>query len=334
MSFLTDIFIYSKRMLRHFGIVLLLLCLPVLAIMFRNFANKAEGAYVGIYAESNADEITSELLKNKDAINFKIYSSKDQMINDVETQILECGFILPENVSDIENMQMICGEGYASVLSEVSKEAVFAAVLKVYGDKAALSFAKKSNIDINDENFKTAYLKYAESTPASVTFDEAPANIGETAAKKNIPLCIAAAMLICAGLIGAAFYMGDKKQGIRFGAGKCIAVALLLFSASAAAALMILGQKPDFLRLAVFCAGIWGGSCIFAAFVNNEMIARLIMPVVLMAVFLFDIVGVSDILPQLKIVDNMLLSHYFIYENIVRLTGISGILCVIGWKFI
>lgn len=328
---ITNIFIYIKRMLKHMGIIFLLLCLPCLAFIFSSFTKTAEGARVGIYAEANADEVINDLLKNNDAIKFVVYTDKEQMKRDVETQLLECGFVLPQNVDDIENMNIICGDGYASVLSEVSKEAVFASVLKIYGDKAAFSFAKKSNINISNSNFKAAYLKYVESTPSSVAFEEAPAKAQGSPSQKNIPLCIAAIMLICAGLIGAAFYISDKKRGIYFGADMCIAASLILFLVSVTAALLIMGEKPDIIRLVIFCAGIFGGSRIFARLVKGEKTAWLFMPVVMMAVFLFDIVGISNIFPAFKAVDNILLSHYFIYADIIKLTGFSGILCVIAY---
>ena len=326
-----NIFIYIKRMLGNIGIIFLLFCLPLLAFIFSDFTKNAEGSWVGIYAEANADEVLKDLIKNTDAINFKIYTDKEKMKTDVETQALECAFVLPENVYDIENMSVICGEGYASVLSEVAKEAVFASVLKVYGDRASLSFAKKSDINITDDNFKAAYLKYVESTPSSVTFEEAPANNADnTAKKRNIPLSIVSIMLICAGLIGAAFYIADKNRGIYFGDGMCIAASLLLFVISSLSAFAVLNQKIDILRLFVFCAGIWGGSRIFSVFVKNKNTAWLVMPVITVFVFLFDIVCISDIIPALKVVDNIMLSHYFVYENLIKLTGFSGILCVLG----
>ncbi|MBQ9518264.1 MAG: hypothetical protein IJR59_00015 [Firmicutes bacterium] len=324
--------IYIKRLLKNSGIVLLLFCLPVLALIFGTYAKKAEGAQVGVYAKVPAQEVIDELLKSSDAITFNVYTDEEKMKNDVETQMLECAFVLPENVDDIENMQVICGEGYSSVLCEVAKEAVFAAVLKVYGDKAALGFAQKSNISITDENFKAAYFKYVETTPVSVAFEEAPSiSEDEVPKRRNIPLSAAAIMLICAGLTGSAFYIRDKKRGVNFGAGRNIAAAILLFLVSAIAALHIWDAETDLLRLVVFCAGIWGGSRLFAAFVNNESVPWLVMPLVTLCVFLFDIVRISQIIPALGAVDNILLSHCLVYGDTVKLTGFSGVLCVLAY---
>ena len=329
-NFFENILIYTKRILGHPGIVLLLFCMPLLALVFNTYINKAEGAFVGIYAEGNADEVIADLVKNTDAITFRVYTDKEQMKLDVETQLLECAFILPENVADIENMQIINGEGYAAVLTEVSKEAVFASVLKIYGDKAALSFAKKSNIGIVDDNFESSYLKYVESTPSSVTFEEAPARPETSTPKRNIPLCVCAMLLICAGLIGTTFAIKDKKIGINFGAGSCIAVSVVLFLISALVSLYILDKKPDHIRFLIFCAGIWGGSMIFAGFVKNEKIAWIIMPLVIMTVFLFDIVRISNISPAFLPIEKMILYPYFIYEKTLNLTGFSGVLCILG----
>ena len=323
-------FIYIKRMLKHPYIILLLLCLPVLAFIFRGFAAKTEGAKVGIYSKAQAAELIEYLQNNNDVFTFVTYSSEDEMKRDVETQILECGFILPENIADVENISIVCGKGYASVLSEVTKEAVFAAILKVYGDKAALRFAQKSNIDINDENFEKAYQKYAEETAASITFEEIGQGETSAAKKRDIPLCAAAAVLICASLIGAGFYANDKKHGIRFGLEKSVGASVAVFALSAMAAFVLLGKNVDVPRFLIFCFGVFGCGLILSLFIKNEKTAWLFMPVVLVLVFMFDIVGISAVVPALGIVDKLLLSHYLLYENTVRLAVFSAILCGLG----
>ena len=305
--------IYTRRMLRHPSVVLMLLCLPLLAFIFRGFAEKSEGAVIGIYTQTPSPEITRYLLQNEDAFKFKLYSSADDMRRDVETQLLECGFILPPNISDVEGISIVCGEGYASVLSDVTKEAVFAAVLKVCGDKAAYSFAKKSNIDINNEDFKKSYQKYVETTPVCVSFEEVPTTEVSSAKKRSLPQSMAAAVLACAVLIGSTFYIGDRKKGVYFGAGRCVAAALLLFALSALAALAICGARINIIRFCLLLAALWGVGCIAAKIIKNDKVPWLLMPVVILFVILFDIICIADIVPALGIVPSFLPTHYYIF---------------------
>ncbi len=330
MKYLNMLFICMKRALKHPSIALLLIAIPLTAFIYTSISADNKGAFVGIYDKGNADDIIEDIKKADNRLTFTVYDSEEKMKGDVETQKLECAFIFPENIEEMSVEKIILGEGQTSVLSELTMETVFSAILKNEGGKIAYKFAEENNIDLNKEKYFENYNNYLNNIKSAVKFEEFSSAPNENIAHSNILDCIIAIITVCGGLSGAIFVISDRKKGIVFTSGFNIAAVMILFLTAEIISFIILRQVPDILRLCLLNLGIWGICRIICMFSNDERLIRLAMPVLTAASVIFDIVDISAFVPSLGAVNYILITHYYVYEEITFFAAVSIILFCMG----
>lgn len=330
-NILTAVVIGMKRVLKHPGILAMLAVIPLTAYIYTNIAQKNEGASVGIYDSGNAGGILNGIKEDSD-IKFVLYTDKEQMRADVETQKLECGFILPDDMEKLTDgtAEIVYGEGRTSVMSGVTKEAIFSAVLKYYGGSTALNFAKRSGMDIDEARFAENYSHYLSSIKSAVEFEETAISANDASPKDNTVSCIIAAITFCAGLTGAVLVISDRKKGIVFLSGTTVASVMVFFVLAEVLAFFIIGFRPDILRLCFLNMGVWGICCVISRLLRDVRIPRLLMPLCMALILVFDYIGAAEIVPSLRPVEKILLSHYYIYSDIVWLAAAAIVFGTLG----
>ncbi|MBQ6555775.1 MAG: hypothetical protein IJL89_11125, partial [Firmicutes bacterium] len=316
-----SLFIYIKRCLKHFGIAALLISIPAMAFVFRGFTEKSTGAAVGLCGGET--QLIQNLLKKDGYIHFIEYTDSAEMQNDVETQKLECGFIFPDEAGKLTEIKTICGVGYTSVLADVTQEAVFSELLKIYGRDIAFEFTQKNELGINSEKFTETYNNYLADIKNAISFEETDIDPDKTAEDDSLLHCLTAVVVVCAGLAGVSLLARDRKKGIYYDASGNIAAALLLFDIAVYISFVILGKDLDIIRLLLLNAGVWGLCSLVSRFIRDERVAWMLMPVCIGFAAVFDMFKVSGFVPALKPVEFLLISHYYVYAGIVPLAVVS-----------
>ena len=126
-----------KRLIRKKGFMIFLLLLPLTGVFINYWeANHTKGVEIGLVAgeDSIAQVTATDLLESKGLFSFKIYESEAALKEDVQTRILEAGFIFNDDLSK----QIAAGEtrdlvrlirSPASVTHGMAAEVVFAKLL-------------------------------------------------------------------------------------------------------------------------------------------------------------------------------------------------------------
>ena len=323
-----SVFIYIKRCFRHFGIVLLLVCLPLAAFVFRGFTEKHTGAAVGLCGGEK--RLMQNLTQREGYIHFIEYDDSEKMKNDVETQKLECGFVFPDEEGKLTEIKTLCGVGYTSVLADVTQEAVFSELLKIYGRNISFEFTKKNDIGLDEEKFNNTYDSYLGSIKTAVVFEETDIKTAHTAQDDRLLNCIAAIAVICSGLAGTSLFVRDRKKGIYYDVSGNIAAVLILFDISLIIAFAILGKNIDIIRLILLDIAVWGLCAVIGNFIHDERVPWMLMPICIGFAAVFDIFEVSALVPALKAVDLFLLSHYYVYSGTITLAAVAAVLAAVG----
>lgn len=155
-----------KRMIKKPAFVLMLIGMLILAISVSKLeqGEKAEASIgIIIIEETNERQNLSEadeewnkrflsLLCEQDGIlTFQTYESKDILTQDIEKGELDCGFVLPQDLRDkieTDNWQdaITVYSSASSVLTEIAKERIAAAVFTMYSEGSYVNYIKNSPV--------------------------------------------------------------------------------------------------------------------------------------------------------------------------------------------
>lgn len=324
-----SVFIYIKRCLKHFGIIALLISIPAMAFVFRGFTEKSTGAAVGLCGGET--RLIQNLLEREGYIHFVKYTDEEKMKNDVETQKLECGFVFPAEEGKLTEIKTVCGVGYTSVLADVTQEAVFSELLKIYGRDIAFEFTQKNELGISDERFTATYNNYLGSIKNAVAFEETDIDPYKGISDDSILHSLTAMIIICAGLAGTSLLARDRKKGIYYDASGNIAAALLLFDVAVYLSFVILGKDIDIVRLLLLNIAVWGLCSLAGRFIRDERVPWMLMPVCIGFSAVFDIFKITELMPAIKPAEFLLISHYYVYSGIMPLAVVSVLLAAVGF---
>lgn len=331
------LFIYIKRCLKHFTVCAMLLLIPLTALALYDVVvrDDAVNAIVGIYAPPQNTAFIDSICENKSGyIVFKQYTDVDKMKRDVSSQRLECGFVLPNfsEMTEIEKGSIICGNGKSSVLSPISCEAVFGALLKVYGGNGIAMDFLESTAD--KEKFNNTYNMYLNEIDSPVIFEEVEVNktvVAKFTDKAVLVDCWNGFLLLLAGIFGTNFWLQDKKRGINLSNGSDnITAMLLLFSVSIIIEMLIFKLPLNYLRIFLLDMGIWGGCCILSKIIKDSRWLWIFVPFVFMLVLAFDVVNISSHINRLKFFNYLLITHYYVFGTLPQLLTFSVLLCLCG----
>lgn len=195
------IFLMFKRMLKRPAFLLMLLCLPILAVVLNRMERQGntQGKAVGILFEEAGTDVLSEgegtdilsekrkeflsedysewnqrlisLLQEKEGIlDFRIYSSQELLLEEVEKGVLDCALIFPTDLhkklkDDTWQSEILLYETSSSILTEIVKEKIAGAVFTLYSEEAYLDYVETTEaFEAAEENGNTReeIVRFAE----------------------------------------------------------------------------------------------------------------------------------------------------------------------------
>lgn len=141
--------LFIKRLLKKGSFILILCLLPTLSLGLKYLLNDTKiSIRIGLYNEDNgssASYIIDRLTMNAEGISFIEFSSKDEMLDSIRTRSYECGFVFPENFSDLlsdgqtntlANLYVSPGTAAASIAAEY----VFSEIFALYAFEELIDF--------------------------------------------------------------------------------------------------------------------------------------------------------------------------------------------------
>lgn len=144
-----------KRMLKRPAFLVLLIMIPFIAIgMSRLEQGEKNNVIIGIVTENNAEAAWQEdfwkLLQEQDGLlEFCKYDNSELLIQAIEKEELDCGFVLPENFMKkvLENdwrESVILYESSTSTMTEFAKERIACAVFIIYSEDSYVNYIGKA----------------------------------------------------------------------------------------------------------------------------------------------------------------------------------------------
>lgn len=137
-------FLMMKRMLKRPSFLVLLFMIPLLAIGMKRLEYGEQSETV-IGVVTNEDSLWEALQKQDGILEFRKYYDETMLIQAVETEEADCGFVLPENFMEkvMENdwqKTVTLYESSTSMMAEFAKEQIAAAVFTLYAEESYVNY--------------------------------------------------------------------------------------------------------------------------------------------------------------------------------------------------
>ena len=232
---MTWLFILTKRTLKSPLLLILLFVMPILAVVVNNLPGfDTELAYcAGIYLEGDdklSVDLKNDLIKGDDVFKFVEYTDLDQMYEDVRSEKINCGYVLPANFSHRTSISQ-CSECITVIkppnsnIQPAVNEFVYAALIRLQNEYILPGFVKNTGLfeELTTEQVDSLlayYNTYADSDRTFKAIFQSYGVAGITEQKGStqsvtFPLRgILAIMVFLAGIFGAATFMMDREKGI------------------------------------------------------------------------------------------------------------------------
>ena len=259
--FITWTFYLSKRQLMNIFFIIILLIMPIASILLINVATSYEASIsIGILDENNTSlskKLVSNLTSANSIISYNIYTNEEQLISDVTSGKIQCGYIIVENFdtriesgSTAKLLKLVSTPDNSIAL--LSNELLFSKVFEEMGYYSLMEEIKDANIfeDLNNEDYLAIRNDYDTFTSSGKTFNfNYTSNSGTYVTSNNInvlsyittPIRGLVALCIFMGALAGGFtYLKDKRHG--FKSVMCvydILVPVVLTSISGVVSLMI-----------------------------------------------------------------------------------------------
>lgn len=241
-----------KRLPKSPSFVVLLLLIPVLAIGMSKLEQGEESAvYVGVTMavndglEEKSQDSTAKtrewhdtlwtLLQEQDGIlEFRVYDDATEMKQAVETETLDCGFVLPENLVEriMENdwrESVILYESATSTMTEFAKERIASEVFVLYAKESYVNYiGQTENFEEAEANGieKEEIVAFAEEAYQSHLLDgstfafeyqgevnQNTSTLEEQETKERFPVRgILAVCIFLSGMCGLLFDWNDRQE--------------------------------------------------------------------------------------------------------------------------
>lgn len=215
-----------KRILCKPAFIPVLCLVPALMLAVSLLPEKSRSTEIvsGVYIEQSdkyTDDFEAYLLSASTGFTFRIYASPDMMKDDVASNVIDAGYVLPSGISS--SMISLDSEGLISVYTtantafyEVSSESIYAALLHTYAADMSIGLAHASDSYISDyirSRFK-GYISdgevFAISGGLSGHYEAENIVLPDT-----FPVRILVYITIfTAALIGLQLFYNDKENGV------------------------------------------------------------------------------------------------------------------------
>lgn len=345
---MTWLFILTKRTLKSPLLLILLFIMPILAIVVNKLPGfDTELAYcAGIYLEGE-DKLAVDLrdaLTDADGIfKFVEYTDLDQMYEDVRSEKINCGYILPSNfshrtsISDIRECITVIKPPNSNIQPAVN-EFVYAALIKLQNAYLLPNFVESTGLfeELTTEQIDSLlayYNTYADSDRTFKVIFQSYGVAGITEQKGStqavtFPLRgILAIMVFLAGIFGAATFMMDREKGIfdtlsiKY---RIICQVVYIFIPAflfGVCALLTLGLSGTFtvplieigaMLLLIFLVTLFGQGLIYAT--RNSKICIACIPGMLIGSLIFCPVFLhaSSYVPAAKFIEKLFVPFYYL----------------------
>ncbi|MCH5254726.1 MAG: hypothetical protein J1F41_07355 [Lachnospiraceae bacterium] len=173
-----------KRMLKKPAFLLMLLCLPILAVVVDRMEHmgNTKGAAVGVLFAEERMAVSSEeysewnqrlilLLQEQEGIlDFYVYNSQELLFEEVERGVLNCALVFPTDLQEklkdnTWQAEIALYETSSSMLTEIVKEKTAGAVFALYSEEAYLNYVETAEaFEAAEENGNTReeIVRFAE----------------------------------------------------------------------------------------------------------------------------------------------------------------------------
>ncbi len=355
MKYLIITWLFIKRLIKNPAFICILIIMPLLVTMFNKVDTKeAKNILVGVYyGEDELSKIICENLKNKDGyIKFLVYDDKDEMTEDVEIKKLECAYIFPIDFKEkLDNYKIkksiTCIESPSTILSSLSDEIVFSAIIGEYGKNIAVDFARENNIvrddrENSDENINKNYEKF--NTPGTIFsidykyIETEEVNSGQIN-DKTITYAIhgiVSVLILISGMFGAVKWFSDENRGLYSSFNSIIKVMMGFISILAPTLLMALSgiitiylsntytyMSREIIAMGLYVLLVTGFSYLLKLIVKSGTDICVILPVITIGSLIFCpvFIDISKFMPFVNKVNKLFPTFYYL-DGISR--GISG----------
>ena len=345
---LTWIWILSKRTLKSPILLILLLTIPIIALTVNKLPGFAsELSYcAGIYLEgedSLAKSLCASLVNADGIFKFVEYKDLDQMYEDVKTEKINCGYILPANLTHRTGLANC--EGSITVVKPPNtniqpaiNEFVYAALLKLQNLQILPKFMQDTGYfdELSTEQIDELISYYKTNIDSGLTFKIIFQTYGvtglteENGATKAVtfPLRgILSVMVFLAGIMGAALYLMDGEKGIFDTLDKKLfilcrvvytLIPTLLFGLSAIITLLLSGSFTivwiEILSMLLLIVLVTLFGQLLITLTRNSKICIACIPALLVACLIFCPVflNASSYVPAAKVIEKLFVPYYYL----------------------
>lgn len=303
MQFFNRFTIFTKRILIKKIYLIMLISLIFLTAIYVILPAKSQSTdiKIGIYCEDNVEYYTQtlNLLSEKNSIySFYIVPSKDDLINDVNSQKAECGYYIPEgffkayiegNASDSPIIQYVTP---ASILASAVNETLYSVIMQACSPEI-LTYS----VDIPEYNDElTSSLEtYMNSDEIFTISDVADGTLNHKTYEYKIDIPIyelSLILILTSGLMGLLLYYEDMEKGLYTPLSKKAKFGIKLISITTAilpillvgcvASSIVAGSLEVFAALGIYALIILGFSILLSIIVRKSKQLATIIPLILL----------------------------------------------------
>lgn len=327
---MTRFFILCKRQLTQPVFLLLCLILPAACLFIRNLEqNSRSSLTVGLYteaADSFLNAVFSDLVSDSRSIVFQIYTDKNRLIEQTARNEIDCAYdfdkILYTKLCENNYKNSVtCYVSPSTIMSELSREIIFAALFRRFGEHIAVSYIEEARLPdteisalyqnyLNgDEVFSLnyQYLSTIEKTP-----DTAPASAA-------MPVRgFIAVLLLVSGLSGGVTWLSDRERKLPVPALSAILIPLFFMSVSSVVTLLLTKEAGNLIKeltaLGIYLMMILIFVRLLLFVIKKPSVLAAVIPVLTLGSLIFCPIFISlgAVLPFFGIMQRLFLPYYYL----------------------
>lgn len=336
--FLTHVILLSKRQLVQPLFLLLCLSLPAACLLLHRLEQtSASSLSVGLYSEA-PDEMTeacfARLLSQNSGITFLSFTDKAAMLDQVARNELDCAYSFDTELTarllkkDYKN-SITCYISPSTIMEDLSREAVFAALFGCLGKELVLSYAEEASLFEATspalEQIGSSYDAYQGSARIfrlDIAYLDANTKSGTdtgSPAAATLPIRgLIAVWLFISGLSGGITWLSDREQKLPVSAAACILIPLLFMSLSALLTLFLTGEAnapgEELWRLLRYLLLIFLFVRLLLTIIKRPALLSASIPVLTLGSLIFCpiFVNLGALLPLFRLMEKLFLPYYYL----------------------
>lgn len=328
-----------KRQLIQPVFLLLCLFLPFSCLFVRKLEqDSASSLYIGLYAkepDALTDACFSELKDNSKSLVFQIYTDEEMMRNDVAKAALDCAYAFDKGFharlleKDYKN-SITCYVSASTVMDDLSREVVFSALFRVFGEDIAVTYAGRAGI-FETEQAETAvqkiaelYHNYAEGQEVFSldyqylnTLAEEPSNSAPSAITMPVRGLIAV-LLFISGLAGGVTCLSDHEKKLTVSSIYSISIPMLFMAASSLVTLWLTKEAGSFIKeltaLLLYMLLILLFVRLLLVIIKKPALLSASIPVFALGSLIFCpiFINLGAVLPFFSVMEKLFLPYYYL----------------------